>query len=83
MSIMPNLDVGFNICHQLIHTLTGEFGGKVGHTLNSFTKDVQSFIIECPKTSGLIVLIDTPGFNQNHLTDRDIFEQIKSWLSAT
>jgi hypothetical protein len=47
----------------------------------SATQTVETYRFETPTTKFL--LIDTPGFNDTWLTDRDVLDEFASWLSAS
>ncbi|KAG6326187.1 hypothetical protein ID866_12902, partial [Astraeus odoratus] len=52
----------------------------VGHELTSFTTQVRA--VRYPHSDGIrnIVLADTPGFDDTHLTDTSVLQMITDWL---
>ncbi|KDR86083.1 hypothetical protein GALMADRAFT_401800 [Galerina marginata CBS 339.88] len=66
---------------NLIDTLTGQSGKRVGHGLQSYTNEVSAVRIKShPQHSNRIVLVDTPGFNDTNKTDLEVLEIISRWL---
>ena len=55
---------------------------KVGKDLNSCTSEIQEsgeFILD----SRRVVLIDTPGFDDIHQSDTDVFKSIAAFLGGS
>ncbi|KDR78065.1 hypothetical protein GALMADRAFT_1366623 [Galerina marginata CBS 339.88] len=66
---------------NLIDTLTGQFGKRVGHKLQACTSEVSAVRIKShPQYGSRLVLVDTPGFNDTNKTDLEILEIISKWL---
>ncbi|KDR78020.1 hypothetical protein GALMADRAFT_244991 [Galerina marginata CBS 339.88] len=66
---------------NLIDTLTGQSGKRVGHGLRSCTTEVSAVRIKGhPQHGSRIVLVDTPGFNDTNKTDLEVLEIISKWL---
>lgn len=56
----------------------------IGHGLESETRCVRAVRCQHPSDpSQSYVLLDTPGFDDTHLTDTDILIEISGWLTAT
>ncbi|GLB39651.1 hypothetical protein LshimejAT787_0701610 [Lyophyllum shimeji] len=57
---------------------------SVGHDMGgSHTKDIQAFHIAELSTAGRrIVLVDTPGFNETTISDRQTLQRVVSWLNT-
>ncbi|XP_006463967.1 hypothetical protein AGABI2DRAFT_225970 [Agaricus bisporus var. bisporus H97] len=63
---------------NFIHTLA-EDEATVGHGLESYTSGVSAYRLKC--SDGIdIVLVDTPGFNDTHLSDLTVLEVTANWL---
>ncbi|KAK3217615.1 hypothetical protein GRF29_1g3553560 [Pseudopithomyces chartarum] len=54
---------------------------EVGHGLTSQTKVVQP--AEATIEGRKVTLVDTPGFDDTHLTDREVLKLIADWLKYT
>lgn len=54
---------------------------KVGTSLESCTTDVDEYEFKWANKS--IHLIDTPGFDDTHRSDREVLEDIASWLATS
>jgi predicted GTPase len=55
---------------------------KVGEDLNSCTSEIQEteeFILDGRR----IVLIDTPGFDDTHISDTDVLKSIAAFLGES
>ncbi|EKM75638.1 hypothetical protein AGABI1DRAFT_79586 [Agaricus bisporus var. burnettii JB137-S8] len=63
---------------NFIHTLA-ENETAVGHGLASYTSGVSAYRLKCSDDID-IVLVDTPGFNDTHLSDRRILEVTAKWV---
>ena len=58
--------------------------GVVGHGLKSCTQHITIFRCSFPDLDGAnVCLVDTPGFNDIHKSDYDIFKPISDWLIKT
>ncbi|KAF9043959.1 P-loop containing nucleoside triphosphate hydrolase protein, partial [Panaeolus papilionaceus] len=55
---------------------------EVGHSLKSCTSAIRILRHSSPPKPDF-VLIDTPGFNDTHLSDIQVLETITQWLSST
>ena len=59
---------------------------KVGHDLKSCTADLQPVVItslQHPQLGGQrLVIVDTPGFDDTHVSDSEILSRIASWLAT-
>ncbi|KAG6887440.1 hypothetical protein C0992_012254 [Termitomyces sp. T32_za158] len=67
-----------------INTLLGEQVAPVGHNLNSYTSHVQAYIYNDPQfPNNRIVMVDTPGFDDTVLSDREILRRIGVWLAQS
>ncbi|KFZ01994.1 hypothetical protein V501_09696 [Pseudogymnoascus sp. VKM F-4519 (FW-2642)] len=62
---------------SFINAVTGR-SLKVGHGLTSCTEDVLA--VSCRIGSENIILVDTPGFSDTHLTDTEILRRIAGWM---
>ncbi|KAH8693455.1 P-loop containing nucleoside triphosphate hydrolase protein, partial [Phaeosphaeriaceae sp. PMI808] len=54
---------------------------EIGHGLSSMTKEVQAASAEIDGHQ--ITLVDTPGFDDTHLTDTQVLGLIADWLKYT
>lgn len=54
---------------------------EVGHGQESCTSDVTPMPFQLDHFKGSI--IDTPGFDDTHLSDTQILEKIANWMEAT
>ncbi|KAG6848910.1 hypothetical protein H0H93_012906 [Arthromyces matolae] len=67
-----------------INTLLGEQVAPVGHTLRSHTAFVQAYTYNDPQfPKNRIVMVDTPGFDDTSLSDREILRRIGVWLAQS
>ncbi|EKM78784.1 hypothetical protein AGABI1DRAFT_114375 [Agaricus bisporus var. burnettii JB137-S8] len=65
---------------SFIAAATGrDFG--VGHSLQSHTSQLTA--IRVKRGKNYVVLVDTPGFDDTHLSDYDILKMISDWLRET
>ncbi|XP_006459426.1 hypothetical protein AGABI2DRAFT_134872, partial [Agaricus bisporus var. bisporus H97] len=65
---------------SFIEAATGrDFG--VGHSLQSHTSQLTA--IRVKRGENYVVLVDTPGFDDTHLSDYDILKMISDWLRGT
>ncbi|PPQ63565.1 hypothetical protein CVT24_004862 [Panaeolus cyanescens] len=55
----------------------------VSHDLTSGTKNVECLSIPIPHTKSKLILVDTPGFDDQDRPDSEILETIATWLSET
>jgi len=66
---------------KFIDTLTLEFRRSAENTLEPVTKYVTGHRIKNhPEYGSSLVCIDTPGFDDTHLSDMEILEMISEWL---
>ncbi|KAF9045103.1 P-loop containing nucleoside triphosphate hydrolase protein [Panaeolus papilionaceus] len=66
-----------------INALTGH-DLNVGHTLESCTSDISIVTMTVPEVTDVrIVVVDTPGFDDTHKSDLEIFKYISEWLNKT
>lgn len=61
---------------------------EVGHDLHSMTSTITYAVInEIPDRPDLegrrIVILDTPGFNDNYTEDGEILKRIAVWLTSS
>lgn len=69
---------------QFINTLLGQQVAPVGHNLNSYTSHVQAYTYNDPQfPNNRIVMVDTPGFDDTVLSDREILRRIGVWLAQS
>ncbi|KKY17803.1 putative ap-2 adaptor complex subunit [Phaeomoniella chlamydospora] len=66
---------------SFIKAVTGNGNVVVGNTLESETAVVSSFTCKIQGIS--FVLVDTPGFNDTYRSEREILNEITTWLSMT
>ncbi|KAF8065332.1 P-loop containing nucleoside triphosphate hydrolase protein [Lyophyllum atratum] len=67
-----------------INTFFGDPLAAVGNDLESKTKNVRHFGFLHPDFPGRrIMLVDTPGFDDTYLTDREILRRIAIWLARS
>ena len=55
--------------------------GLVGHGLASFTTEISVIRLSFPGLD--LCFIDTPGFDDTHRSDVEIFKMISDWLNNT
>ncbi|KAG6829340.1 hypothetical protein H0H87_011842 [Tephrocybe sp. NHM501043] len=68
----------------LINTLFGRTIAVAGHSLKSQTVQVQAYPLQQPHASGArIVIVDTPGFDDTTVSDREILRRIAIWLARS
>jgi hypothetical protein len=63
--------------------LVGRDVTRVSHDINSCTQKIEPFIIAHPNEPRRIVLVDTPGFDDTFLDDREILRRIAIWLAIS
>ena len=68
---------------QLINTAAGRTEVVVGYDLKSQTQAVQSIRCRHPDGRRNIVLVDTPGFDDTHMSDAQVLRIIANWLKET
>lgn len=68
---------------QFVNNAAGRTEVAIGYDLKSQTRAVQP--VRCPHPDGRrnIVLVDTPGFDDTHLSDALILKTIANWLKDT
>lgn len=67
--------------YQFANLASGDPNITVGKTLKSCTKDVQAshvFDVDGRK----VQLVDTPGFNDDNLSDADVLDLIADWMRS-
>ncbi|OBT73212.1 hypothetical protein VF21_08693 [Pseudogymnoascus sp. 05NY08] len=62
---------------SFINAVTGR-DLKVGHGLTSCTEDVLA--VSCRIENENVILVDTPGFSDTHLSDTEILRRIAGWM---
>ncbi|KAF8810189.1 P-loop containing nucleoside triphosphate hydrolase protein, partial [Phlegmacium glaucopus] len=70
----------------LINHLLGRNDAAVGHHFTSGTAQIQHFIVDIPSNfyslqGRRLILVDTPGFDDIHITDEEILRRIGAWLA--
>jgi GTPase Era involved in 16S rRNA processing len=55
----------------------------VGSQLASCTRDIQVVKVAHPSASGSIVFVDTPGFDDDTMSDAEVLSRIAKWLNDT
>ena len=81
MSVIIYSEELFLTFSKFIDTLTREVGRSSGATLEPVTKYVTGHRIKNhPVYGSSLVCIDTPGFDDTHLSDMEILEMISEWL---
>ena len=68
---------------KFISMATGSDGKTIGHGLGSFTQHVRAVRCRRPDNPRSFVFVDTPGFDDTHLSDGEILLRIASWLKET
>jgi len=69
-STFINIATGFNI--------------GVGHSLESCTSEIKIVKLSVPEfADGDVVFVDTPGFDDTHISDTDILKMVANWLKST
>ncbi|KAG6887069.1 hypothetical protein C0992_000958 [Termitomyces sp. T32_za158] len=67
-----------------INILIGQEVASVGHELQSHTAYIQHFTLLHPDyPNRRIVIIDTPGFDDSDIDDREILRRIAVWLARS
>ncbi|KAG6820499.1 hypothetical protein H0H93_016306 [Arthromyces matolae] len=67
-----------------INILIGQEVASVGHELQSHTAHIQHFTLTHPDyPNRRIVIIDTPGFDDTSVDDREILRRIAVWLARS
>ncbi|KAF9444015.1 hypothetical protein P691DRAFT_737086 [Macrolepiota fuliginosa MF-IS2] len=62
-----------------IQTMIGRETNGVGHSLESYTNQISAMRVTF--SDGVsVVLVDTPGFDDTHLSDLDILKIVAKWL---
>jgi len=62
-----------------INTLLGSDLAIVGHDLQSETAYIQHYFV--PDSTRRIIVVDTPGFDDTNIEDREILRRIAVWLA--
>jgi predicted GTPase len=66
---------------KIIDTLIGQNGRLSGNSLECVTEYVTGHRIQNhPEYGSSLVCVDTPGFDDTHLSDMDILAMISEWL---
>jgi hypothetical protein len=72
---------------QFINVAVGEEAVSVGHDLNSWTRESKHVVCPHPKlaskSSRRVILVDTPGLNNENREDSDILVHIADWMKVT
>jgi len=69
---------------KIIDTLTGQQGRRAGDSFGLVTEYVEaSRILNHERYGSRIVLVDTPGFDDSVVSDRQTLELIGKWLKKT
>ncbi|PPR01400.1 hypothetical protein CVT24_006238 [Panaeolus cyanescens] len=55
-------------------------GLNIGHMLSAGTTEVAGVKIPIPGTHSNLILVDTPGFDDNDMTDAEVLELVANWL---
>lgn len=55
----------------------------VGHSLRSYTSNIQEIRVQHPSKGYPVVFIDTPGFDDTYRSDMDVLSLIADWLVKT
>ncbi|KAG5653180.1 hypothetical protein H0H81_001897 [Sphagnurus paluster] len=69
-----------------INTLMGKEVTLVGHNLKSQTVNIQHFVITHPDPKfkdRRVIVLDTPGFDDTFVDDREILRRIAVWLGRS
>ncbi|KAL5314359.1 hypothetical protein ACEPPN_018785 [Leptodophora sp. 'Broadleaf-Isolate-01'] len=66
---------------SFIKLVTGDDSVKVGHSQISETKSISSYSVFIRDKK--FTLVDTPGFDDDDLTDSDVLKLLVDWLSST
>ncbi|KAF8226277.1 hypothetical protein L208DRAFT_1302672, partial [Tricholoma matsutake] len=67
---------------SFIEMAAGKPAGKVGHTLDLSTKDVQFVSCPYPKGGKKVFFVDTPGLHEEGNTWRNVGKQIQKWIQT-
>jgi hypothetical protein len=67
----------------MIHALAPNASSGIGHKLTSQTTKVRAIRIKAEASDQYYVLVDTPGFDDTHMTDSQILTLIATWLEKT
>ncbi|KAG6907316.1 hypothetical protein DXG01_009435 [Tephrocybe rancida] len=83
----PNLvPTKFSESHhtKFINILIGQEVASVGHELQSHTAHIQHFTFRHPDLPNRrVVVIDTPGFDDTDIDDREVLRRIAVWLARS
>jgi predicted GTPase len=73
----------FQRVRQIIDTLTGQ-KTRAAKSLKSCADGVSAHrVLDHEKYGNKLVLVDTPGFDATHKTDKQILEMISKWMTKT
>ncbi|KIM46982.1 hypothetical protein M413DRAFT_440534 [Hebeloma cylindrosporum] len=68
---------------QIIDSLTGQ-NTRAAKSLKTCADGVSAYrVLDHEKYGNRLVLVDTPGFDATHKTDRQILEMISKWMTKT
>jgi hypothetical protein len=68
---------------EFINLATGGDHAIIGHKLLSCTREVRAVRCRRPDGSdGNVVFLDTPGFDDTHMTDAEVLIAIADWLTT-
>lgn len=66
---------------KIIDTITRQPGQHAGSRLESYTSQVRAVrLFNDPTYGDRLVLVDTPGFDDTHISDLEVLEMISKWL---
>ncbi|TDL14536.1 P-loop containing nucleoside triphosphate hydrolase protein [Rickenella mellea] len=77
IALMGSTGVGKS---SFINTVTKRHRLRVGHALDSCTKEVQEVRLEWGNDQRPVVLVDTPGFGDSSMSDTDVLRIIAKYL---
>lgn len=68
---------------QFVNDVAGGREAEIGNGLRSKTRIVQPVRCRHPDGRRNIILVDTPGFDDTHLSDSQILRIIADWMKKT
>ena len=68
---------------QFIAAASGQGHAAIRHGLRTATSDIRIIKTTHPKNGSSVVFVDTPGFDDTHMTDIEVLIAIADWLSTT
>ncbi|KAG6833273.1 hypothetical protein H0H87_009448 [Tephrocybe sp. NHM501043] len=73
-----------SITPKFVNHLVGQSVMTVGHNIKSQTEQVSHYTVPNPRNRRRrIMLVDTPGFDDYKIEDRDILDKIVHWLKKS